>query len=227
MAKLVLSLNGVLHNQFFTDLPILRIGRAAENEIVIDDPALVEFHACIRCIGEDHILEDIANSGGILVNGTPVSRQILQHLDTIQLGAYHLRYMNSRVASQTSLDHTMLIEALPGERQTTVTQDTTTADKGTGIFHFPDGYVRVLQGDEQHAKGEIIPLDRVIATFGKPGKQRVVLTRRPQGFFLSLVEGANPPKVNQRSTSGKAVALKNGDVIDAGGCRLEFHLGTP
>lgn len=224
MAKLVLSLNGNLTNQYFTDQPELRIGSAEDNEISVDDPAVAPQHAILRCVGEDHILEVCEGMAALVVNATPVNRRVLQHLDTIQLGNYHLRYLNTRVAGKNNLDYTMLIDTLDKEGRVINPVGNLTGARGNKV-HFPSGYVQVLRG-VGIPQGRVVALDRVVTTFGTPGEQLMVVTRRPIGFFLSLVEGRDTPRINRQAISAKAAPLKDGDVIESPGWELEFHLGT-
>lgn len=226
MAKLVLSLNGTVINQCFTDKSKLGIGRAADNDIVIDDPLVDEHCARIRGIGEDHILESLDGDRGIPVNGKACFRQILQHRDIIQLGAYHLRYLNSRVASELNMDRTMLIEALPLEVQAGQAVTSLPSAHPNNIY-FPEGYVHIQKGRGHHLPGENVALDRVVTTFGTPGEQLVVLTRRPQRIYVTHVEGPQMPRVNQKSIGREPVALQDGDLIEAASYCLEFHLGRP
>lgn len=225
MAKLVLSLNGNLANQYFIDQPTLRIGSSGDNEIVVNDSSILPLHATLRCVGEDHILEACGEPGGLVINGVSVNRRILQHLDTMQLGKYHLRYLNTRVARTTSLDHTMLINTLDREGQA-VTEVASLPKTRANKVHFPAGYVRVLRSpDGAISQGHVIALDRVVTTFGTPGKKLMVLTRRPMGFFLGHVEGSEMPRLNQKSISGKADMLRDSDLIEGAGWQLTFHLG--
>ena len=226
MAKLVLSLNGTVLNQCFTDKPALGIGSTTDNDIVVDDPQVREHHARILCIGEDHILESQDSEAGVPVNGKPCFRQILQHRDVIHLGAYHLRYLNSRIASELSMDRTMLIEALPRDAENDGGVTALPSARASKIS-FPEGYVHVLKGRGQHLPGEDVVLDRVVTTFGTPGEQLVVLTLRPQSIYVTHVEGAQLPRVNQKTIGREPVALADGDQIEAAGYRLQFHLGRP
>ena len=88
-------------------------------------------------------------------------------------------------------------------------------------MHVPKGRVRVIAGPRA---GETIALDRVIATFGKPGEELAVITRRPQGYFLTHVEGRRVPRVNARSIGMEARALRHGDVIEIPHVKLELLL---
>lgn len=231
MAKLVLSLNGTVLQQRFIDAPCLSIGRDPVNDIVIDDAALGGVHARIVTVGEDNILEDLQRAAGLRVNGNPVARQILRHRDVIELGAHHLCYLSSRAAAEVDLDRTMLISALPR-------QGAPATDGGvlaipaarTGKVRLPEGSVKVLAAASARAPagrpavGDSVRLDRVVTTFGIPGEQLVVIARRPPGYFLTHVEGPQSPRVNQQSIDAAPRALRDGDLIEAAGYRLEFRL---
>jgi len=64
----------------------------------------------------------------------------------------------------------------------------------------------------------------VIAIFGQPGEQVAVITRRPQGYFITHVEGRRRARVNGRVVGAEAVALAHADRIEVGGEELEFLL---
>jgi predicted component of type VI protein secretion system len=226
MAKLVLSANGNLVNQYFLDQPLLRIGRGADNEIIIDDAEVREHHASIRCVGDDHILSAEGDADDLSINGRPTGRRILQHLDTLQFGRHHLRYMNTRVAKNNDLDLTMNVRTLGKNGDPAATIAELPNARGNKV-RFPAGHVRVLRRHPAMAAGRTVVLDRVITTFGTPGLELIVLTRRPQGFSLSHVEGATRPRINRRPISEQATPLSDGDVIEGAGWLLEFRLGAP
>jgi len=54
--------------------------------------------------------------------------------------------------------------------------------------------------------------------------QVAVLTRRPQGYFITHVEGANPPHVNGHAIGTAPHALKDHDVVELAGVKMEFFL---
>ena len=226
MAKLVLSLNDNVLNQYFTDKPVIRIGRDGSNDIVINDALLSREHARITCVGEDHIIEDLQSGNGTLINGNPVTQKILRHRDVIGLGNHLLRYLNTRMASDVDLERTMLIKALPREEQTDAeTAHTNAPAIRTTRQAWPEASVKVLtSGSDQHAPGNQVRLDRVVTTFGTPGEHLIVITRRPQGYFLTHVEGAQPPRLNRRAIMPQAHILAHGDEIEAAGYRLTFQV---
>jgi pSer/pThr/pTyr-binding forkhead associated (FHA) protein len=228
MAKLVLSSGGSILHQCFVDKKRLYVGRQPHNQVVIDDPAVSEKHAVIVPVGNDHILEDLQGGNGTLVNGSRVVRHILQHGDVMQFGAFYLRYMNPRVSANLDLERTMVITGLQGRVDAAQHEPDQPAEAvrvpsaRLASIRFPKGRVRVIAGNRA---GDTIALDRVVATFGRPGEALAVVTRRPHGYFITHVEGRRYPRVNSRSIRKEARLLHDGDVIEVADEKLELLLG--
>jgi len=72
--------------------------------------------------------------------------------------------------------------------------------------------------------GKEMDLTKPLTTLGKPGVQVAVITRRPQGFFITHVEGASFPVVNGKPLDAQAHALNDHDVIELAGVKMEFFL---
>jgi pSer/pThr/pTyr-binding forkhead associated (FHA) protein len=227
MAKLVLSKDGSIVHQCFLEGERVHIGREPHNQVVIDDPVVEAEHAVIVPLGNDHILEALRTVHGTFLNGARVIKHILQHGDVVQFGAFHLRYLNPRASAERDLERTMLITGLERFAVATPSQSGPSPDelripsaRMAGI-RFPKGSVSVIAGSRA---GETIELDRVVATFGTPGDQLAVITRRPHGYFITHVEGRRSPRVNRRSVGKQARALHHGDVIEVADQKLEFLL---
>jgi pSer/pThr/pTyr-binding forkhead associated (FHA) protein len=224
VAKLVLSVGSTVVNQCFVDKLRLTIGRDTHNPIVIDDPTVSREHAAILEVGNDHIVEDLGSAAGTFVNGERVSRHILQHGDVMTFGTHALRYLNPK-SEESELDRTMLIRALPKvpdqpSQPATVTPYDATINTARPLkAHLPSGRVKVLTGARAGAQ---IELDRVVATFGTPGELLAVITRRPQGYFVTHVEGDHYPQVNGETLDGEPHALRSGDMIEVGDEKVEF-----
>ena len=116
MAKLVLSSGGSVVFQCFVDKERLGVGRDPTNQIVINDSSVSREHAAIVVVGNDHILEDLASANGTRVNGVRLARRILQHGDVVEFGAFTLRYLNPKTATEAEFDRTMLIEGIAEAR---------------------------------------------------------------------------------------------------------------
>jgi hypothetical protein len=85
----------------------------------------------------------------------------------------------------------------------------------------PLGAIQILSGGNA---GKELELAKPLTTLGKPGVQVAVLTRRPQGYFITHVEGANPPMVNGQAIGTAPHALKDHDVVELAGVKMEFFL---
>jgi predicted component of type VI protein secretion system len=72
--------------------------------------------------------------------------------------------------------------------------------------------------------GKEIELTKNLTTLGKPGVQVSVITRRPQGYFITHVEGANFPVVNGKPLDAQARQLNDHDVIELAGVKMEFFV---
>ncbi len=51
-----------------------------------------------------------------------------------------------------------------------------------------------------------------------------MITRRPHGYFITHVEGASFPLVNGVAIGAQAHLLKDHDIIDLAGVKMEFFL---
>jgi pSer/pThr/pTyr-binding forkhead associated (FHA) protein len=226
MAKLVLSSGGSIVHQCFLEKERVSVGRDPRNQVVIDDAAVAMQHAAITRVGNDHILEDLQSETGTFVNGTRVSRHILQHGDVMEFGAFYLRYLNPRASAEMDLERTMLISGLrvrgDGEQLDPAPEEAHVPAAHPTKVRFPKGSVTVLAGDEI---GRTIELDRVIATFGRTDGDLAVITRRPHGYFITQVHGWRHARVNGQTIRDVARALAHGDVIDVANQKLEFRLG--
>ena len=80
--------------------------------------------------------------------------------------------------------------------------------------------VQVLTGPNA---GKELELVKNLTTLGKPGTQVAVLTRRPQGFFITHVEGEKFPSVNGQVLTNQSHQLNEHDVIDLAGVKMEFY----
>jgi len=71
---------------------ITRIGRAAQNEIVLTDPSVSRYHAQLGWHGGVCVFEDCGSRNGSYVNGKMVVRHELQHGDIITLGMSRIEF---------------------------------------------------------------------------------------------------------------------------------------
>ena len=312
MAKLILSLDGMVLREYPLSKERTTIGRKSHNDIVIDNLAVSGEHAMIMTILNDSFLEDLGSTNGTLVNGQAVKKHFLQNNDVVELGKYKLKYVTEAVAQPAGADFekTMVLRASPGgaaakpeaarpeaaqakalessqpmaksfsdtvvnpEMMQSQTKSGGTlreaarlavatggiatpaataaaaapavasAPQVAGVVEAPSvahagtatqpgaaaaiggaqGTIQILSGP---SAGKELPLSKPLTTLGKPGVQVAVIAKRPQGYFITHVEGASFPVVNGKHLDAQAHALGDHDVIELAGVKMEFFLKPP
>lgn len=221
MAKLVIDRNDTLLGTRFIERTQLTIGRAADNDIRLDDPAVSKMHAKIEVIGNDHIVVDLGSANGTLVNDANISRHLLCHNDLIDICGFRIRYIDHRSVVNGAGDRTM-ISALsdasaspPGLRNSTPVPAARIDTSG-----FPRATLRTTRGE---TAGATRTLDRPLSALGTAA-QRAAILQRADGFCIARVEGA-PPKVNGRPIARGWQPLADHDRIEIDGTTVQFRLG--
>src|SRR5258706_5912458 len=98
MAKLILSMDGLVLKEINLTKERTTIGRKPHNDIQIDNLAVSGEHAVIVTILQDSFLEDLGSTNGTVVNGQSIKKHFLQNNDIIELGKYKLKYVNEAPA---------------------------------------------------------------------------------------------------------------------------------
>ena len=279
MAKLILSMDGLV----LKEIPLVKerttIGRKPHNDIQIDNLAVSGEHAVIVTILNDSFLEDLGSTNGTLVNGNAVKKHFLQNNDIVELGKYKLKYLaepgQQPAATAADFEKTMVlrpsamkaaqdqVRAMSGgahaRRQPPAAEaarasaapqvaasaaSAGTASAAEKIHAAPAapgapaaapnpaapaapksgqilGAIQILSGGNA---GKELELAKPLTTLGKPGVQVAVLTRRPQGYFITHVEGAKQPTVNGQSIGAAPHMLKDHDVIEIAGVKMEYFV---
>ena len=221
MPKMIVSIDGVVIKEVQLTKDRTTLGRRPYNDIVIDNLAVSGEHAVLQMTGNEVYLEDLNSTNGTYVNGKAVKKQLLQNSDTVEIGKYKIKYINEAVSP--GFEKTMIfkpgtagITAPPPLRPggTAAQPAGPTADVGQ-----PHAAIKVLSGA---AAGREVPLVKVVTTIGKPGVAVAAITRRPHGFVVAHVEGANKPTLNGTAIGADPVTLKNGDLLELAGTQMQF-----
>jgi hypothetical protein len=210
MAKLVLTVDGVVMNEVVLARERMTIGRKPHNDIVIDNIAVSAEHAVIVTLFNDSFLEDLGSTNGTFVNGQPVKKHFLQNGDVIELGKYRLKFIADADMAPAPYRQELasLAETRPMQALTTLTNDT-------------PAVIRLLNGT---AEGRELKLTKALTTLGRPGVQVAVITRRPQGYYITHVQGIQFPVVNGNTLGAEAHPLNDRDVFELSGMKMEFLL---
>lgn len=244
-AKLILSMDGAVLKEYPLNKERTTIGRKPHNDIVIDNLAVSSEHAAIVTILNDSFLEDLDSTNGLAVNGTPTKKHFLQNNDVVEIGKYKLKYLNDQPTQTSAADFekTMVLRApvkiSPSEGiaksplDVTVTRKTEASPQfnatSSGMVveataaQVSAAVVQILNGPNA---GKELELVKNLTTLGKPGVQVAVLARRPHGFFITHVEGGSFPTVNGSSIGEQPHQLRDHDLIELAGVKMEFYFKT-
>jgi len=229
VAKLILSMDGLVLKEIGLSKERMTIGRRPNNDIQIDNLAISGEHAAVLTILDDSFLEDLNSTNGTLVNGQPVKKHFLKNGDVVELGKYKLKYIvEAARPAEMGYDKNA---APPDEdaiqvEQPPAPQNPTASHVAAAAVEAPAlAAIQVLNGANA---GRELDLTKTLTTLGKPGRQVAVIARRPQGYFITHVEGASFPTLNGRTLDAQAHALNDHDVIEIGGIKMEFfHKDQP
>jgi pSer/pThr/pTyr-binding forkhead associated (FHA) protein len=280
MAKLILSMDGLVLKEIPLTKERTTIGRKPHNDIQIDNLAVSGEHAVIVTILNDSFLEDLGSTNGTVVNGGAIKKHFLQNNDVIELGKYKLKFVGEAApaagAEKADFEKTMVLrpsamkaaaeqaramaaaggaggaQAAAVAQRAAAVQAAGQSAQAAGVADKdaakpapaaspapapaaapaaspapaarpaqPLGAIQLLSGGNA---GKELELTKPLTTLGKPGVQVAVLTRRPQGYFITHVEGAARPNVNGQQIGPAPHALKDHDVIELAGVKMEFFL---
>lgn len=214
MPKLVISIDGVVLKEVALAKERTTVGRRPYNDIVIDNLAISGEHAALHMIGGDVYLEDLNSTNGTYINGHAIRRQLLDDQDVIEIGKYKVLYfVADRIAPPVRVAAAAPLESAPVPLVAGVTAPMPLGGHGIAV-------VRVLSGP---GLGQEMPLHKVVTTIGKPGLAVAAITRRLHGYVVAPIDGGT--LLNGEPVDTAASALRDGDILELGGARMQFVQG--
>ena len=253
---MVLSMDGLVLKEIGLNKERMTIGRRPSNDIQIDNLAISGEHAAVVTILSDSFLEDLNSTNGTLVNGQPVKKHFLKNGDVIELGKYKLKYVSEvpQQVDAADFEKTMVLRpgalkkaaespAAPGPVSRLAPDPSQTQPPQPALKPEPPpaapvpppaaptpppaaariAAIQILNGANA---GRELELTKTLTTLGKPGVQVAVIARRPHGYFITHVEGAQFPVINGQAIDAQAHQLADHDVVEIAGTKMEFFLKT-
>ena len=263
MAKLILSMDGLVLKEIPLTKERTTIGRKPHNDIQIDNLAVSGEHAVIVTILNDSFLEDLGSTNGTVVNGNAIKKHFLQNNDVVELGKYKLKFVGEvapaggpgdkddskrpwccvrrQCARPRICDQSVSSPA--AQRAAAVRRRRRGGCRWIAISRMrqnvPPGAPRLrpplqlralrpaprchplLSGRQCRQGARAHQASHYARQAGRAGGG---LTRRPQGYFITHVEGASRPNVNGQQIGPAPARAQGHDVIELGGVKMEFFL---
>lgn len=218
MAKLILKFANEVIDHIDLRQGDMKIGRRPGTDIQIDNLAVSGEHANLFTIGEDTFIQDLGSTNGTFVNNKQITKHHLRNGDTISIGKHTLVYIaEDGAASDVTEDFSKTVIISPGSMQPAAAPaPQPSAPAGSR------GVIIILNGANS---GKQIPLTKSITSLGKTGKKAGSIQQTDKGYLLTPSEGSNEnPVLNGRPVTAEGSLLKNGDVIEVSGTRIQFAL---
>jgi pSer/pThr/pTyr-binding forkhead associated (FHA) protein len=232
MATVILKFKEAAIKEIPLEKEMTTLGRKEDNDIVIDNQAVSGHHARIVREGDAFFVEDLSSLNGTFLNGVKITKNELFKGDTVLVGLHSLDFISEKIRPQEdkkdfgirgrSMDETMVIT--PTEQKKILAVRDKDIPEPLGGFY-------VLEGSSEQREYE---LKERISTIGKEEgaaihlkgffapKVTALVNRRKEGYFITPA-GGKPIKINGRELD-RRYDLKDGDIVETGGLKLQFYL---
>jgi pSer/pThr/pTyr-binding forkhead associated (FHA) protein len=250
MAKLILKFEAAVLKEIPLDKGSLSIGRSPGNDVVIDNLAVSGHHAKLSLDQDHYVIEDMSSLNGTFLNNQRIRRSLLKDGDEILIGKHTLVYRDEggvEAPAGAAVEKTQQLPAQPPAQPAAPKMDSTVVLDTKKRREFLAQATAVATGGAAESKerlGCLIVLD------GKTDQREYILTSKLSVIGKSdmasvKLKGWFAPKVaaviNRReghyeiAPADKAVAkvnsellsapraLKEGDIIQIGGVKLQFN----
>jgi len=230
MAKVVLKFGNKVLNEVALIGSEVTIGRNAENDIHIDNPAVSNFHARIIREGKQYFIQDLGSLNGTFVDNEKVEIRELTGGDNIAIAKHTLTFeLGDNApsplrgsASSLALDQTMVLDTRK-QKELSKRQYTPIPQGAVGVLVVESGKAEAPEFamDDSHMMiGKAKEADFQIKGFFAP-TVACYLQRTDEGYFVSPPESGKPPVLNGEKVEGR-VRMLEGDTLEAGGVRMRF-----
>lgn len=221
--KLILKFGDSILGEYPLDKETLTIGRKPNNDITVENLAVSGQHARVITILQDSFLEDLNSTNGSYVNGKLIQKHALQHGDVIKIGKHELYYQNEETAmSDDDMEKTMIIRpsalsAAAQQKAADIGMENAQAMASQG--EAPPAGLKLMSGPNE---GRSMNLVKALTSLGKPGVQVASISKRPDGYYLTHVEGDKTPTVNDNDIGTNSYKLSDKDIVELAGVKIQL-----
>lgn len=232
MPKIYLMLKDTVIAEIMLDKTVLTVGRAASNDIVIDNLAVSSFHA--RIVNENGVftLEDLNSTNGSFVNDRRISQITLNNNDSIMIGKHTLLFSDPQ--TEDNPDITQNVRNLVSEKTILMTPQTALTGSalktGVPVKELFSGRLIAIAGPVEPRENELA--GRLI-TIGKSSTAEIrlkgffaprvaaLINKGKDGYYISPA-GGRKVYVNGKPIDGRTL-LVHDDNIEVWKVKLQFQ----
>ncbi|MFN8384851.1 MAG: FHA domain-containing protein [Anaerolineales bacterium] len=221
--KLILSKPDGAHQEFILNKPLVTLGRATTNDIVLAEGRVSRNHAQVTCTDDGISLTDLNSSNGVLVNGQRVKEANIQAGDSFEISGFTLQYLAptedvheeaTMINSEIELEQTL--------HQMTVPISLNETSLPRLVVHAPDKTWEILLLDDSYSIGRTTGND-LILEYPKTSRNHAVVERKGRDFILRDLNSTNGTRVDGDRIEQHR--LQNGDTFQIGPTQIVFKSG--
>jgi hypothetical protein len=237
MAKIIIKFNNEVIDHIDLKQGDMKIGRKPGCEIMIDNLAISGEHANIFTVGEDSFIQDMGSTNGTFINNKKITKHHLKNGDAVVIGKHTLVYLTESARAREPDDFAKTVIISPAAREPMEPRPVPTpappvASESPAItVETPKkdapppkvdrhGALFVLSGVNS---GKRIELMKKITNLGRTGKRAGTISQIGDNYLLTPGDDEHP-MLNGKPIPKEGLRLKNGDLIEVSGTRLQFYL---
>lgn len=198
----------MIHSKSFEN-GIVYIGRNETNDLAIDSLAVAPIHAAIvtRDDGSSTITQ-LNDNFPLIINDEKIKECNLINNDMITIGKHNIIYNNT-----DSSDLNQQLQRLNNK-------DIKPLDQKIGAEpSMPAASLQVMDGENI---GKLFPLKKAMTQLGNKGSGVVVISKRKDGYFISVLENAGNITLNKVLLNDSIAKLNQNDVVVINNTSLQF-----
>ena len=237
MAKIIIKFNNEVIDHVDLKQGDMKIGRKPGCEIMIDNLAISGEHANIFTVGEDSFIQDMGSTNGTFINNKKITKHHLKNGDAVVIGKHTLVYLSESARAREPDDFAKTVIISPAARETMEPRPVPTPAPPV-VSESPAITVETLKKDalppkvDRHGalfvlsgvnSGKRIELVKKITNLGHTGKRAGTIAQIGDGYLLTPGDDEHP-MLNGKPIPKQGSRLKNGDLIEISGTRLQFYL---
>lgn len=190
---------------------IVHIGRDETNDLGIDSLAVAPSHAVI-IIRDDHCtIKQLNDHFPLIINGELIKVAHLNNNDTISMGKHKIIF-NTSESVLRPLENNNLVD---DEDLKLFNQEI------EGDLSFPSANLQIMNGNNI---GKILQLRKKMTRLGHNGNGVVSISKRKDGYFISVLENSGTITVNNEPLNDKSIKLNTNDILVVDNTSLQFFL---
>ncbi|MCC6500150.1 MAG: FHA domain-containing protein [Anaerolineales bacterium] len=221
--KLILSKPDGVHQEFILNKPLVTLGRATTNDIVLAEGRVSRNHAQIVFVDGGINLTDLNSANGVSVNGQRIKEAKIQAGDSFEVGGFTLQYLP---AAEDAHEEATMINS-ESELELTLNQMTVPISLNETslprlVIHAPDRTWEVLLVDDSYSIGRTDGNDLVL-DYQKISRNHASVERKGRDFIVRDLNSTNGTRVDGNRIEQHR--LQNGDTFQIGPAQIVFKCG--